>query len=132
MSGVIEPSRRYRVIKDYQASNPNPFSVSAGETFQVSERSEAWNGNPDWIWVWCTDQRGKSGWAPQNLIALHPDGTTGTARYTYTAAELTVAAGDELVASKEKNGWLWCSDRQGNNGWIPLDSLTLVSDETGG
>lgn len=96
---MTEQQRTYRVSKDYQASNTDPFSVVAGETFQVSAKIDTWNGNPAWIWQWCTDQRGKSGWAPQNLLALPTEGTTATARYTYSATELTVTTGEELVGA---------------------------------
>lgn len=39
LAGNPEPQRRYRVMADYQAAYPDPFSVSVGETFQVSEKS---------------------------------------------------------------------------------------------
>jgi hypothetical protein len=119
---------RYRVVADYQTSNPDPFSVTAGETFQVSEKIHFWNGNPGWVWIWCTDQRGKSGWVPQNVMSVNPDGATGIARSTYTATELTVAVGDELVAHQEESGWIWCTNQQGASGWVPLDHVELQTD----
>ncbi|MEO6887686.1 MAG: SH3 domain-containing protein [Ktedonobacteraceae bacterium] len=115
----VQP-RRYRVTTDYQASSTDPIAVHAGETFQVSEKVDAWQDNPDWLWVWCTDQRGKSGWVPKAIIVLNADGTTGTTRNAYAARELSVVAGDELAASHEESGWLWCSDQQGRQGWVPL------------
>jgi hypothetical protein len=121
-----EKRREYCVKADYQASNPDPFGVGVGETFQVSEKTHAWNVNPDWIWIWCTDQRGRQGWVPKNMITLNSDDRTGTARSSYTATELTVAAGDELVAHQEESGWVWCSNQQGISGWVPLASLTLL------
>ena len=122
-----EQRRRYRVMAGYQASYADPFSVTAGETFQVSERSDSWNSNPEWIWIWCTDRQGKQGWVPKTMITFNSDGITGTARFTYTAMELTVAAGEELVAHQEESGWVWCSNYQGKSGWVPLDHITLLS-----
>jgi hypothetical protein len=119
---------RYHVIADYQASNPDPFSVAAGETFQISEKVYYWNGNPTWVWIWCTDQRGKNGWVPKNIIIFDPNGTTGIARSTYTATELTVVIGDELVAHQEESGWVWCTNQQGKSGWVPLEHLVLQAD----
>src|ERR1700737_1800209 len=104
--------RMYRVIVDYQASYPDPLSMRAGETLEISEKVDYWNGNPDWMWVWCTDQRGKSGWVPKGGIKFHANNTTGIARYEYAATELTVAVGDELVVEREESGWLWCTDHQ--------------------
>ncbi|GAC1372780.1 MAG: hypothetical protein NVSMB44_40620 [Ktedonobacteraceae bacterium] len=55
-AGTTRLQGRCRVIKDYQTSNVEPFSILVGESFQVSEKSNAWADNADWIWVWC---RGK-------------------------------------------------------------------------
>ncbi len=117
----------YRVIEDYEVSNTNPFSVTAGEVFHVSEKYDFWNNNPDWIWIWCTDQHGRNGWVPKNLINLHADGTKGTARYSYAATELGVVVDNELVAEKEESGWVWCINKQGESGWVPLENVTLLS-----
>ena len=122
-TGILAP-RRFRALADYQAQYPDPISVSAGETFQVSEKADAWNGNPDWLWIWCTDPRGKQGWVPKTIITFNPDGKTGVARASYSATELTVAAGEELIAHQEESGWLWCTNQQGNSGWVPLEYVT--------
>ncbi len=53
-----------RASSDYQAAYQDPFSVEAGKTFHIERRAETWNGNPVWRWVWCMDQRRKSGWVP--------------------------------------------------------------------
>lgn len=116
--------RMYQVIADYQALYPDPLSVMAGEPLHISERVEYWNENPDWMWIWCTDQRGKSGWVPKDAIDFHASGTTGTARYDYMAVELTVSVGEELVGEREESGWLWCTNQQGKSGWVPADHLT--------
>lgn len=122
--GNPEQQRRYCVLADYQAEYPDPISVSAGEIFQVSEKVSFWNSNPDWVWVWCTDQRGKQGWVPKTVITLNSDGRTGTVCYPYTARELTIAAGEELVAHQEESGWLWCTNQQGKSGWVPLEHIS--------
>ena len=126
-AGSPKPGRRYRVLADYQAAYPDPFCVSVGETFQVSEKADVWNSTPDWTWIWCTDQRGKQGWVPKNMITFNSDGRTGTVRSSYTARELTVAVGEELDAHQEESGWLWCTNQQGKRGWVPLDHLTLLA-----
>lgn len=112
------------VITEYQALYPDPLSTRAGETLNISEKVDYWNGNPDWIWLWCTDQRGKSGWVPKGAINFDASGTTGIARYDYAATELTVAVGAELVVERGESGWLWCTDQQGKSGWVPADHVT--------
>lgn len=119
--------RRCRVTKDYQVSNTDPFRVQSNEPFYVSERIDFWNGNPDWIWIWCTDQHGKSGWVPKNRIHMNSDTINATISSAYSALELTVVAGDELEVVEEESGWLWCVDQQGNRGWVPFEHTTLLS-----
>jgi SH3-like domain-containing protein len=118
--------RRCHVTKDYQASHTDPFSVQAHELFHVSEKVDFWNGNPDWIWIWCTDPRGKSGWVPKKMIHTNSDNATASTSSAYSALELTITTGDELEVVEEESGWLWCVDQQGNYGWVPLEHVTWL------
>ena len=118
-----DPERKGRVAKDYQAEFADPIAAEAGEAFTVSERSSAWENNPAWMWVWCTDQRGKSGWVPKNIIQMNADGQTATTPTAYNARELTVTAGQELTIEHEESGWFWCSDQQGRRGWVPISHM---------
>lgn len=122
-----DSKRTCRVTKDYQAEFPDPIAVEAGEVFSVGERSSAWESNPAWMWVWCTDQRGKSGWVPQNIIQMDTDNQTGTTHSAYNARELTVTAGQELTIEQEESGWFWCCDRQGKCGWVPISHVMAES-----
>jgi hypothetical protein len=122
-----DPTRTCRVANDYQAEYADPIAVEAGEPFAVSERTSAWENNSAWIWLWCTDQRGKSGWVPRNIIQVNPDGQTGTTRAAYDARELTVTAGQELSIENEESGWFWCSDQQGMRGWVPISHVEVQS-----
>ena len=119
-----EQPRKCRVIAEHQALYPNPLTVEAGELLIISEKVEYWNGNPDWVWIWCTDARGKTGWVPKGLIDVQSNGLTGIARYDYTATELTTTIGEELVANREESGWLWCTNTQNKSGWVPADHIT--------
>ena len=117
------PERICRVARDYQAEFPEPIAVAAGEAFTVSTRTDSWENNPAWIWVWCTDGRGRSGWVPQTIIQRDPDGQTGSTQVAYDARELTVTAGQELVVKREESGWFWCCDQQGACGWVPISHM---------
>ncbi len=126
-----EHERTCLVVKDYQADFLDPIAVKAGETFAVSEKTSIWEDNPHWIWLWCTDQRGKSGWVPRNIIQLDVDDQngqndrTGTTHSAYDAIELTVTAGQELTIEHEESGWFWCRDRQGKRGWVPISHVSV-------
>lgn len=114
-----------RVAKDYQTEFVDPIAVEAGEAFTVSQQTSAWERNPAWIWVWCTDQRGKSGWVPKTSIQMGTDGQTGTAHAAYNARELTVTVGQELIIKQQESGWFWCCDEQGECGWVPLSHVVV-------
>lgn len=123
---MSESSRRCYVIKDYEASNGDPFSVQAHEVFHVSEKVDFWSGNPDWVWIWCTDQRGKSGWVPKSRVHIDSDGSSGTITSAYSALELTVVAGDVLTMAEEECGWLWCVNEHKECGWVPLENVEYL------
>ena len=121
------PERTRRVIKDYQAEFPNPIAVEAGETITVSESTSTWENNPAWVWLWCADQRGKSGWVPKTIIWMDTDSQMGTTHVAYNARELSVTAGQELIIEQEESGWLWCCDQQGKCGWVPISHMMAES-----
>jgi hypothetical protein len=41
----------------------------------------------------------------------------------YDATELSADVGEELAASQEESGWIWCTNRAGRTGWVPLDNV---------
>ncbi|MEO8972384.1 MAG: SH3 domain-containing protein [Ktedonobacteraceae bacterium] len=114
------PFWRCFVTKDYQSSNSDPIKIQEGEPFHVSEKTDLWDNNPAWIWVWCTDQRGKSAWVPKTIIQMDRDGKTGTTSHPYDVTELTVTVGDELTVEQEESGWLWCVNQESKCGWVPV------------
>jgi hypothetical protein len=84
-------------------------------------------GRNDTQWpgfVWCTNQAGKGSWTPENFIER--TGERGTARRDYDATELSAAVGEELVIGEEAGGWLWCTNSQGQSGWIPADNVEVI------
>lgn len=108
----------YWVRSDYQAQYPDPIHMQAGDEIEVSDKQDLWDKRPEWVWVWCTNRQGKSGWVPKGYFAQH--GTTGTALRDYAATELTVHAGEEVAVEQEESGWAWCTNSQGQSGWVPL------------
>jgi len=109
---IIQPT--CRVLADYRVSYPDPLVVSAGDELSVGKKDPEYPG-----WVWCTNSSGKGGWLPDDCIELAGE----NARYDYAATELSATVGEELVMSKEKSGWAWCTNRNGESGWLPLANL---------
>ena len=50
-----------RVIASYTTSSSDPIVVRTGEALAVSDRVYHWDDNPEWVWVWCSDPRRRSG-----------------------------------------------------------------------
>ena len=109
----------YRVIAGYEAAYPDPLIIRAGERLTVGDRKTTWEG-----WLWCTNHDGQSRWVPG--IYVQRQGNTGLALCDYDATELTVHAGEELVADQEAADWLWCTNQQGQSGWVPIANLAPV------
>ncbi len=101
-----------KVIQDYQAQYPDPIVMKKGENITLGRRDPEWPG-----WVWCTDIRGKSGWVPESYIEGH--GESDRALQDYSAIELTVRAGEELILSQLESGWYWATNQDDQSGWVP-------------
>lgn len=112
---------RCKVIADYSASNPEPVHIHAGDELALDGREYRWQGRSDWVYIWCTNQQGKSGWVPASYI--RQQGAKGLAYADYDATELTVQSGEILLSEKEESGWLWCTNQQGQSGWVPLANI---------
>ncbi len=111
--------QKQRVIADYESAYPDPLVIHAGEELAVDDRPTEWDG-----WLWCTAHSGKEGWVPEAYVERNGD--TCLALRHYDATELTVHTGEELVAGEEAGGWLWCTNRLGQSGWVPADHLEPV------
>ena len=115
--------RLHRVIEAYEAEFPDPWRIRTGERLAVSEKQTVWEG-----WLWCTKQDGTSRWVPG--IYVQRQGDTGLALCDYDATELSVHSGEALVSDREAAGWLWCTNQQGQSGWVPAENLTPLDRES--
>jgi uncharacterized protein YgiM (DUF1202 family) len=101
-----------RVVREYVAQYPDPITVRAGDHVIVGADDPEFPG-----WWWCTGSDGRAGWVPEQL--LQRTGTDVVMRQDYTARELSVQAGVEVVLHHAVNGWAWVSSSDGRAGWIP-------------
>jgi variant SH3 domain-containing protein len=101
-----------RVVREYVAQYPNPITVRAGDHVIVGADDPEFPG-----WWWCTGPDGLAGWVPEQLFQR--TGTDAVMRQDYTARELSVPAGAEVVLHHAVNGWAWVSSSDGRAGWIP-------------
>lgn len=105
------------VIKKHTSNYPSPIILNVGDNILLGREDDEYIG-----WMFCTNIRtGLSGWCPKQIINVL-DNTNGIAIEDYSANELNVIPGQELIIIKELNDWAWCYDSV-NFGWVPLDNF---------
>lgn len=106
-----------RVVRDNRTQYANPIRFVPGEAVTLGARDTEW---PAFIWTITTD--GNAGWAPFDWLQPLGDGRAETLR-DYSAQELDVDTGDEVVLEYELGGWCWCKHADGRCGWVPTEHL---------
>ncbi len=106
-----------RTTKPHRATYTDPLTAKAGERLSVEERESEWPG-----WVWATAPSGQSGWVPRAYLT--PLEGAAILQRDYSAQELTVAAGIDVVVLRAESGWVWVRDPEGCEGWIPANVLS--------
>ncbi len=104
---------RARVVRDYRAQYANPIRFVEGEVVTLGARDAEWPA-----FAWTTTADGNAGWAPADWLKPLGDGRAEALR-DYSAQELDVETGDEVVLHSELGGWWWCATSDGQYGWVP-------------
>jgi hypothetical protein len=114
-------SRKYLAIQDHTSEYPEPITFGKGTLLTVGEKYE---GPEGWDhWHFCNTRGQKGGWVPAQIIDVI-DGETACAREDYTARELNVRTGDQVLGTRTLNGWVWCENPStSESGWVPLACL---------
>jgi uncharacterized protein YgiM (DUF1202 family) len=107
------------VIKAYERAYAEPLVIKVGETLTVGANDTQWPG-----FVWCTNQAGRGGWVPESYFERR--GEVGVVLCDYEATELSARVGEALTLHQEESGWFWCTNQQGQRGWIPADNLEII------
>ena len=105
-----------RIVQEYAAQYPDPISVHAGDRVRVGADDPEFPG-----WRWCTGPDGREGWVPEQLLQWQ--GADAVVREDYTARELSLPAGVEVVVHRVLAGWAWISTQDGRTGWVPQSSI---------
>lgn len=106
------------VTKAHKAIYADPITMHTGDVIEVSGKEDNWQG---WIWLWCTNQQGKSGWVPRGFVT-QVDGIW-KAGYDYSALELSVGIDERVIVLQKESGWLWCTKQNGESGWVPAENV---------
>lgn len=109
---------KYKVIEKHISNYPNPITLKKGEKVLVGKKyqgSEFW---PNWIYCFKLD-KSQEGWVPEQILE------NDIVKEDYTANELNVKEEDIVFGIRELNGWIFCKDHLGNEGWVPKENLIL-------
>jgi hypothetical protein len=110
-------------LASYGAAYTDPITMKAGEPLVLDGREDNWRG---WTWLWCSNQRGKSGWVPQSYVqGTEQEGYVASS--DYSAQELSMQMGEALLVAQFESGWFWCSDQHGQSGWVPAEHMLILS-----
>jgi hypothetical protein len=101
-----------RVMREYSAQYPDPITVRAGDRVAVGADDPAFPG-----WRWCTGPDRRAGWVPEQFLQAQDQ--EAVMLRDYTARELSVRAGAEVIVGEAISGWVWATDADGRAGWIP-------------
>lgn len=113
--------KTFKTIASHRTEYEHPIKLEKGESVTLGERAPEENWKD---WIWAENDRGHGGWVPVQLIDYSEDGRRGTVLEDYSARELNVDAGEEIVRIRTLNGWTWVrrtSDRE--EGWIPNETI---------
>ncbi|EHI8697893.1 TPA: SH3 domain-containing protein [Salmonella enterica subsp. enterica] len=113
---------RFTARDSHLSEYPDPISFTRGTSLIIHEKYE---GVEEWDnWFYCTIPGHTGGWVPGQILTRDEGTYRGLALEDYTARELEVKKGDELVGLKSLNGWMWCERlSDGQSGWVPLSLL---------
>lgn len=105
------------LARSHEIPRRSPIQVEAGDVVRVGRTDSTW---PAFVFV-TTDQG--EGWIPARH--LHVNGDVGVAVEAYDTTELAASAGEtlEVLRRDDESGWLWCRDRSGQEGWVPVSAL---------
>jgi len=112
---------RARVVQPYRSQYHHPIRFAAGDIVTVGRRDTDWPA-----YAWTTTADGNAGWAPIAWLEPLDDGLSVALR-DYSAQELDVDAGDELVLHYEVGGWWWAQNPEGRLGYVPATHLEPVA-----
>ena len=110
--------RRVTVHTAHVIPERAPLRVAVGQEVDVGKRDDDW---PEFVFV--TTESG-SGWVPARHLGI--EGDRGVVRTPYDTTELPTEVGDvlEVVVEDQQSGWVWCQDPNGDEGWVPLRTVS--------
>jgi hypothetical protein len=114
-------SQKYIANSDYEVVDRCPLELNPSDSVKIGPKDAAW---PGWVWVNAADGRGS--FVPESHLEVHADGQTATVLKAFNARDLSIKKSEIVTALREVNGWLWCANAAGQEGWLPTFVLKAV------
>ena len=111
-----KPPHKVRIKVEYRAEYRDPIRVTAGERVSVGREDNEFPG-----WRWCKASDGREGWVPVELLSN--EGGKAVVSEDYSARELAVRPGEEVLIEDARHDWLLVRNAQGERGWIPASHI---------
>ena len=108
--------QKARIHRPYEVQYANPIAVLAGETLTIGQEDDEFPG-----WRWCRASDGREGWVPVELLSIKK--RQAVILQDYSARELQVRPGEDVVVEDARHGWLLVRNVKGERGWIPADRV---------
>lgn len=103
---------RFISNSDYEEKDSNPIALRAGDEVTVGPVDRAWPG-----WVWAEDRHSRRGYVPEEILEPLGEGRFALMK-DFNPAVLPVKRGDVLESLEQINGWHWCRNDSGSEGWV--------------
>ncbi|MBX7208900.1 MAG: hypothetical protein K1X78_11340 [Verrucomicrobiaceae bacterium] len=105
--------RTFLANADYQVIDRAPLVLQAGERVRIGRRDSDWPG-----WIWVTAINGRGSYVPEDILTPGDDGTAEV-RLPFHARDLSVVKDEPVTSVREVQGWHWCRNEDGEEGWLP-------------
>lgn len=112
-------AQKARTTLGYRPQYPDPITVSAGEQVHVGRDDGEFPG-----WKWCTASDGRGGWVPVELLSQ--EGNNATVLEDYSAQELAIKCGEEVIVEVARHQWLLVRNARQERGWIPASHIEFL------
>lgn len=110
-----------KVLKSHESEISKPLIAKKGEKLKGEEKETKWEG-----WLWCQTKAEVDGWVPRSYLEPLSEPGQYLLLQDYTAKELKVQPGEEVMVLIEESGWAWARSPVGEEGWVPLENLVDV------
>lgn len=104
------------LTSDYKREFPEPMILREGDRIEIKGKGDQY---PQWYY--CISEEGIESYVPDNILVIN--GTEATVTEDYNSWELSGLEGETVSVHREFDGWAFCSNSRGENGWLPLEIL---------